>query len=180
MRCDTHHAIGLVVDIQERLLPHIHAHDALTARCAMLIRGLRILDVPILVTEQYVKGLGPTVPAIAEALETFTPYEKISFSCCGDGVFESHLVSHARHQIIVMGIEAHVCVQQTVLDLLASGNQVVVVEDCVSSRNANDKRVAIDRMRQAGAVITTAEAILFELLRQAGTETFKRISALVK
>lgn len=180
MRFDIHHSVGIVVDIQERLLPHIHDHEATTARCAMLIRGLRVLDVPLLITEQYVKGLGSTVPPIAEALGTYTASEKLTFSCCGDGAFESELLSLARHHVIVMGIEAHVCVQQTVLDLLATGNQVAVVEDCVSSRRENDKRVAIERMRQAGAIITTAESILFELLRKAGTDTFKQISALVK
>lgn len=180
MRFDVHHSVGVVIDIQERLFPHIHDHDALAVRCAMLIKGLRILDVPMLVTEQYVKGLGPTIPSIAEALGTFEPREKITFSCCGDGVFEGDLLSRTRHQVIVMGIETHVCVLQTVLDLLASGNQVMVIEDCVSSRRPSDKLVAIERMRQAGAVISTAESVLFELLRKAGTDTFKQISALVK
>jgi hypothetical protein len=180
MRLDLHNAIAIVVDIQERLYPHIHAHEAMAQRCAMLIRGLRILGVPIMVTEQYVKGLGRTIPEVADALGTYDAYEKISFSCCGDGTFESELVSHARHQVILMGIETHVCVLQTALDLLASGNTVVIVEDCVSSRRDGDKRVAIERIRHAGGIITTAESLLFELLRKAGTDTFKQISNLVK
>lgn len=180
MRLDLHNTIAVVVDVQERLYPHIHEHEAMARRCAMLIRGLRILEVPILVTEQYVKGLGKTIPIVAEALGEHDAYEKISFSCCGDGAFESELLSYARHQVVLMGIETHVCVLQTALDLLASGNTVVIVEDCVSSRTEVDKRVAIERIRHAGGIITTAESLLFELLRNAGTDTFKQISHLVK
>ena len=180
MILDRHQTQALCVDIQERLLPHIHGHDELVRRSATLIRGLRILDVPIIVTEQYTKGLGTTVPEIASALGTHQPIEKMSFSCCGNPDVEAALLGSRRHQIIVFGIEAHVCVQQTVLDLLAHGQKVVVIDDCVSSRSANDARVAIERMRQAGAVVSTMESVLFELLRVSGTQEFKSISALVK
>jgi len=177
---DRHRTLAICVDIQERLLPHIHGNQELTRRAATLIRGLRVLDVPIVVTEQYTKGLGTTVPEIADALGTYDPIEKMSFSCCGNPDVEATVLKKNRHQAIVFGIEAHVCVQQTVLDLIDRGQKVVVVDDCVSSRSANDARVAIERMRQAGAVISTMESVLFELLRVSGTQEFKTISALVK
>lgn len=180
MRLDVKHTQAICVDIQERLFPHIHEHDELARRCAILIQGLRLLNVPIIVTEQYVKGLGPTIPSISQALGEYNPIEKITFSCCGAPEVEAHVLGSNRHHVILFGIETHVCVQQTALDLLGQGRTVVVIEDCVSSRSVNDKLVAIERMRQAGAVITTMESVLFELLKQAGTETFKQISALVK
>ena len=180
MRLDAHHCMALCIDIQERLFPHIHDHDALADRCSRLIRGLQVLNVPITVTEQYVKGLGPTIASVREALGENEPLEKMTFSCCGVQAIEATVLGSRRHQVIIFGIETHVCVQQTVLDLLEQGQTVVVVEDCVSSRSANDKRVAIDRMRQQGAIITTMESLLFELLRVAGTDTFKAISAIVK
>lgn len=180
MTLDVKHTQAICVDIQERLFPHIHEHDELARRCAILIRGLRLLDLPVLVTEQYVKGLGPTIPSIQEALGEYTAIEKITFSCCGAPEVEARVLGGNRHRVILFGIETHVCVQQTALDLLGQGQTVVIIEDCVSSRSANDKRVAIERMREAGAVITTMESVLFELLKQAGTDTFKQISALVK
>lgn len=180
MILDAKHTQAICVDIQERLFPHIHGHDELARRCAILIRGLRLLDVPIVVTEQYVKGLGTTIESIREALGAYQPIEKITFSCCGAPEVEARILSGHRHHVILFGIETHVCVQQTALDLLSQGQTVIVIEDCVSSRNPNDKRIAIERMRQAGAVITTMESVLFEVLRQAGTDTFKQISALVK
>lgn len=180
MLLDRHHTLAMCVDIQERLLPHIHGHEELVRRSAILIKGLRVLNVPIVVTEQYTKGLGTTVPEIAAALGTYEPIEKMSFSCCGNPDVEAAVLGNNRHQIIVFGIEAHVCVQQTVLDLIAQGQKVVVLDDCVSSRSANDARVALERMRDAGAVISTMESVLFELLRVSGTQEFKSISALVK
>lgn len=180
MLLDRHHTLALCIDIQERLLPHIHGHEELVRRSSILIKGLRVLNVPIVVTEQYTKGLGTTVPEIAAALGTYDPIEKMSFSCCGNPKIEATVLGSNRHQFIVFGIEAHVCVQQTVFDLLAQGQKVVVLDDCVSSRSANDARVALERMRDAGAVISTMESVLFELLRVSGTQEFKSISALVK
>jgi nicotinamidase-related amidase len=180
MTLDIKHTQAICIDIQERLFPHINEHNELARKCAVLIRGLRVLDVPIMVTEQYVKGLGATIPVIHEALGDYSPIEKITFSCCGAPEVEAHVLNGHRTSVLLFGIETHVCVQQTALDLLAQGRKVVIIEDCVSSRSANDKRVAIERMRQAGAVITTMESVLFELLGQAGTEQFKQISALVK
>jgi len=171
---------AICIDIQERLFPHIHEYNELARRSAILIRGLQLLEVPIHVTEQYVKGLGETIPSIREALDEYDAIEKITFSCCGSTDIEANILGSSRHHVLLFGIETHVCVLQTALDLIEVGRTVIVVEDCVSSRSANDKRIAIERMRQHGAVITTMESILFEFLREAGTETFKKISALVK
>jgi nicotinamidase-related amidase len=173
-------SIGLVIDMQERLFPHIHDHDGLARRCSILIQGLTALGVPLIVTEQYVKGLGATIPAINDVVSEHPRFEKMTFSCCGDTTIAGALMGSARHTVIICGIEAHVCVLQTVLDLRSQGNTVVVVDDCVSSRRPHDKAIAIERMRTAGAVITTYESILFELCETSGTETFKTISRLVK
>ena len=180
MRIEKNHVTAIVVDLQERLFPHIHQHDILADRCAMFIKGLRILEIPIRVTQQYTKGLGPTIPSIVEALGEFDPLEKLNFSACAVSEIEADVLGGHGHQFILVGIETHICVQQTALDILSQGRGVIVVEDCVSSRRENDKRMAIERMRDAGAIITTAESVLFELLEKAGTDTFKEISALVK
>lgn len=180
MRLEVSKSIALVVDIQERLFPFIHENEALAARCALLIRGLRILEVPIVVTEQYTKGLGKTIGPISEAVGIEGRIEKIAFSCCGSDEVEARILAMARHQVVVMGIEAHVCVLQTVLDLRKQGQMAIVVEDCISSRRENDKRIAVERMRDVGAIITTAESLLFELLERAGTDMFKKISKLVR
>ncbi|RMG42801.1 MAG: hydrolase [Methanobacteriota archaeon] len=180
MRIHRHNAVAVVVDVQERLFPHIHQYEQLEKNLNILIQGLRILKVPLIVTQQYTRGLGPTIPSVAESLGEFEPLEKLAFSCCGDNGFLDALRKSERNQVILMGIETHVCVLQTALDLLTDNYQPIIVEDCVSSRKLNDKQVAIERMRQAGMVITTYESLLFELCQVAGTEEFKAISRLVK
>jgi len=180
MRIIKEETSAVVIDIQERLLPHIYEGDILLRNCLKLLAGLKILSVPIIITQQYTRGLGPTVPSIVELFPEFRYIEKISFSCCEEPAFEKEITLAVRQDIILCGIESHVCVLQTCLDLLAGGKRPVVVEDCVSSRNPNDKRIAIERMRQEGARITTLESILFELTRKAGNETFKSISGIVK
>lgn len=170
----------LVIDVQERLLPVMHDSELLIGNCQRLIEGACILNIPILITEQYPKGLGTTVPALKEVAGEFTPYEKLHFSCCGHLPFQETIEDMQREQILVCGIEAHVCVLQTTLDLLASDCQVHVVADAVSSRNKNNCQLALERMRGEGAVISTTESALFELLEQAGTASFKSISKLVR
>ncbi len=171
---------AVIIDFQERIFPAIHEHEMLTRNVPILIEGLKVLGIPILVTEQYVKGLGPTVAVIAGKLEGIPRVEKSSFSCCDEPKFMMELASSGRDQVIIAGIESHVCVLQTVIDLLHAGYHPVVAEDCISSRKPNDKKIALERMRREGAYITTYEAILFELLRHSGGETFKAISRLVK
>ena len=180
MRIPVCESVCLVIDIQEKLFPHMQDRDQLVLNCQKLIRGLSVLDVPFIVTEQYPKGVGSTIEPIKSIIPGADPLEKISFSCCGDEKFDSSLKNFHRKYIIIAGIEAHVCVLQTVLDLAEQGYQPVVIEDCISSRKLNDKIVAVQRMRQEGAIISTVESILFELCQQAGTETFKQISKMVK
>ncbi len=180
MRILKEQSAGLIIDVQEKLFPHIQEHELLARNTGILIEGLKILNVPLLVTEQYPKGLGYTIPEIKGALASPEPHEKLSFSCCDDPEIMVELNNLDRKNIIIAGIEAHVCVLQTAVDLLENGFQPVVIEDCVSSRKVGDKAVAIQRMRKEGVVISTVESILFELARVSGTEQFKAISRLVK
>ena len=180
MRILKEHAAGLVIDIQERLFPFISENEALTRNSLILVQGLQVLGIPVIVTEQYTRGLGPTIQPLKEVLNGLQPMEKMAFSCCDDQPFLKHLESLHKKFIIITGIESHVCVLQTTIDLLEMDYIPVVVEDCVSSRRLNDKAMAVNRMRRMGAIITTYESVLFELLRFSGTEEFKAISKLVK
>lgn len=180
MRINREECTGLVIDIQEKLFLHMDREDALLRKCLILLEGLQTLEVPVLITEQYPKGLGPTIPRIIEVLGTSRPIEKIAFSCCDEPDFQQQLEQTSRKTVIICGIEAHVCVLQTTVDLLSYGFLPVIVADCISSRNPEDKSVALDRMRAEGAIVATCESILFELARKAGTEEFKAISRLVK
>jgi nicotinamidase-related amidase len=180
MRILIEESAAVIIDIQEKLLPHIFEGENILRNCHKLIEGLQILSVPIIITQQYSKGLGSTVPSISQRIPEFTHIEKISFSCYDEPSFRRQLTDSGRQFIILCGIESHVCVLQTCLDLLDAGLIPVVVEDCVSSRKPNDKRIAIERMRQEGARITTLESLLFELTRLAGNDTFKSISMIVK
>jgi len=180
MRILREDAVAVVIDFQEKLVPLMHEREALLKNAGVLIRGFHTLGVPILVTQQYTKGLGATVPEIREALGLFEPVEKLAFSCHDEPAFRKKFDAAGKSHVLVCGIEAHVCVLQTVLDLKAAGFRPVLVEDCVSSRHANDKRVAVERAVASGAIITTCESVLFELLRRAGTPELKAISNLVK
>jgi nicotinamidase-related amidase len=170
----------LIIDFQEKIFPFIHENEKLLKNVLILINGLKTLEVPLIVTEQYTKGLGPTIGPVAEALGNIHRVEKSSFSCCGEPRFNMELATSGKENVIIAGIESHVCVLQTVIDLEHQGYKPIVVEDCISSRNPNDKIIAIQRMRQEGAIVTTFESILFELLRNSGSEAFKAISKLVK
>jgi nicotinamidase-related amidase len=171
---------GLVIDIQEKLFPFISGNETLARNSGILIQGLQALKIPILVTEQYTKGLGLTIQPIQQYLAGEQAIEKLAFSCCDDQPFLAKLSALNKKFVVITGIESHVCVLQTTIDLLEHNFIPVIVEDCVSSRNLNDKQMAIDRMRRSGAIITTYESVLFELLRFSGTEEFKAISRLVK
>jgi len=180
MRINREACVGLVIDIQEKLFPHMDQKDELLKRCLILLEGLQVLKVPLLLTEQYPKGLGSTLKQLSAAMARNHPIEKIAFSCCDEPSFQNSLDQLSLNTLIICGIEAHVCVLQTVVDLIGSGYKPVVVADCISSRNADDKRIALERMRAEGAMITTCESILFELARVAGTDQFKAISRLIK
>jgi len=180
MRILKEDSIGLVIDIQEKLFPHIDQDQIFLHNTSILLKGLESLGISVIFTEQYPKGLGPTLQELKACITHFKPVEKISFSCCDEETFLDELKDSGKRNIIICGIEAHVCVLQTVLDLLNRGYIPVVIADCVSSRKREDKIIALERMRQEGAVISSYESILFELARIAGTDTFKTISKLVK
>ena len=169
----------LIIDIQARIIKVMRNHEKLVENVTKLIKGAKIIDIPIYYTEQYPKGLGCTLEEIKNEFEN-KAVEKLTFSCIGaNGLFEE-LKKRNINQIIVCGIESHVCVQQTVLDLLENGFQVNLPVNAVSSRFKIDYKTAINRMEKNGAEITTVESILFELIETSGTKEFKGISALIK
>ena len=170
----------LIIDIQEKILAVMQNPEMVVANTIKLIKGFKVLRLPIFYTEQYPKGLGSTAIQIANELEGLTPIQKMSFSCFGADDLFKRLSDNNVSQVVVAGIESHVCVQQTVLDLLANNLQVNLAADAVSSRKEIDYKMALERMRNNGAEITTSEAVLFELLNVCGTEEFKAISKIVK
>lgn len=169
-----------VIDIQERLLPTIFESERVVRNTVRLIKGALALGIPVLVTEQYKKGLGATTPAVAAEIADLPLMEKVVFSACGAAGFEKALKKRKVSDVIVCGIEAHVCVSQTCLDLLDKGYRVFVVVDAISSRTTDNHFIAVERMRDAGGVVVSTEMVLFELLEKAGTDEFKQILALVK
>jgi nicotinamidase-related amidase len=173
----------LVVDVQEKLIRAVPAHRRIIWNIRRLIDGAKILGVPVLATEQYPQGLGPTTPELAALLSTVLPGgvpAKVGFSCLACDAVAARLAGDDRSKILLAGIEAHVCIQQTALDLLAAGKSVYVAVDAIGSRFALDEKVALQRMQSCGATLTTTEAALFEWCQAAGTPQFKQISALVR
>ncbi|MBI5863979.1 MAG: hydrolase [Planctomycetes bacterium] len=170
----------VVVDIQERLLPHINQHECVVEQSVKMLQAAAVLDVPVLLSEQYRAKLGPTAKPIRDAISAATEIEKMAFSVCRDATAGEAILKRGRSQVLLLGIETHVCVQQTALDLLARGMTPVVLADAVSSRRRLDREIAIERMRSAGAVITTVESAIFELLELSGTDLFRRILPIVR
>ncbi len=170
----------LVIDVQARLLPAVHERQRVIDNVRRLTAGAQIFDVPILVSEQYPKGLGPTAAALEPLPDAALRCEKTAFSCVRDAAWREAWGALDRPQAVVVGIEAHVCVLQTAIDLLGRASQVFVVADAISSRTPQNHRLALDRMRQDGARIVSAEMVLFEWAERAATDRFRRISELVK
>lgn len=170
----------LVVDIQERLLPAMHEKERVAQNAIRLVKGASVLGLTAWVTEQYRKGLGGTIPEIVAAMPDFKPIEKMAFSACqADGLLEA-LRARETENVLLCGIECHVCVCMTCLDLIAQGFKPFIVADAVSSRTSENCGIGIERMRQAGAVIVSTEMALFELLDRADASAFKQILNLVK
>jgi nicotinamidase-related amidase len=166
----------IVVDLQEGFRKAIPDFERIAKATATLVEGAQAIGIPIVVTEQYPKGLGETAAEVADRLpEGAEPLEKVCFSAAEADDFDLG----GRDQALVSGIEAHVCVNQTVLDLLESGTEVQVAEDAVASRFEQNKRVGLQKMERAGAVLTSVETALFELLGRAGTDQFKRVQKLI-
>lgn len=170
----------LIIDIQDRILPVISNNERVVEYTLKLIKGFKVMGLPIYYTEQYPKGLGPTAKAILDELGDIKPFDKMSFSCSGAGDLFEEFKNTKLSQIVVCGVESHVCVQQTVLDLIENNFQVNLAADAVSSRKEIDYQTAIQRMRQHGVEVTTTESILFELLNVCGTPQFKEVSKIVK
>ncbi|MGD8642590.1 MAG: hydrolase, partial [Gammaproteobacteria bacterium] len=171
----------VLVDLQTRLLKVMSNRSKLLRNCEILIKAANILSVPILATEQYPKGLGTTDPALSDIWpDNMQPVAKTCFSCCGSDNFKKTLTDINKDQVILAGIEAHVCVLQTALDLLKDGKQVFVVADAVDSRSADNKQLALDRLRQSGAIVIPTESVLFEWLQDATHENFKSVTALIR
>lgn len=168
----------LIVDVQEKLMPLIPDHERIVWNVRRLIDGAKILGVPVVATEQYPKGLGPTVKELAERLGNVP--EKLLFSCRECGQIFADLTARGIYKILVVGIESHVCIQQTVLDLLSAGLRVYLAVDAIGARFLVDHEIALRRMDSAGATLTTTESALFEWCEVAGTPEFKQISSLVR
>ena len=180
MRITKENTIGLIIDIQERLFPVMDEKEKLLKNCEILIRGLTELNIPLLVSQQYTKGLGETLPEIKELIVDFQPIEKLDFSCHDVPEIRAKLQELNARNIIICGIESHVCVLQTAVDMKDAGLNPIVVMDCVSSRTKENIHLASDRFYREGIMTTSYESILFELTRVAGTSEFKAISKLVK
>jgi nicotinamidase-related amidase len=172
----------IVVDIQEKLLPPIWQRDQMVRNSQLLIRLARILNMPAIVTTQYAKGLGNTTPEIASLLPESAPIDKLMFSCFGSDVFCSMLkrLPGQRTTVLLCGMEAHICVMQTALAALREGYLVHVASDAVSSRTESNWRIGLDRMRAAGAVISSAEMMIYELLRSSGAPAFREMLPYLK
>ena len=173
----------LLIDVQEKLMPVIEDSSWTIARCGLLLEAAREMDIPLLASEQYRKGLGETVAALKEKIGSAPLLEKMHFSCCEDDAMMAHIEAarqKGRRQCVLAGVESHICVMQTALDLKARSFDVYVAADAVSSRRADDKDAAMKRLRHENISVITSEMAVFEWLGVSGTESFKKISKLVK
>lgn len=173
-------AICVVVDLQEKLLPAMHDAKTVEENNIKLLKGMKALGIPTVVTQQYTKGIGETVASVKEVLGAFEHIEKTSFSCMGEPEFCKAIESFDKGTVILTGIEAHICVEQTAIDLIKEGYNVALVTDCIQSRNPQNKERSILRLANAGVIITTYESVLYELLENSKAAEFKAISAIVK
>jgi len=173
-------SVLMIIDIQERLVNAMQVKDSVIGNCLHLIELAKMIAMPVVVTEQYPKGLGRTIEEIKKALPDYQPIEKVSFSCCGEQGFIDKLHALKRRTIIMTGMETHVCVLQTCIELLNQGFNVHLVKDAVCSRTKENWNTGVEFMRDAGAVISCTETVLFQLLKVAGTEEFKAISKRIK
>ena len=176
----TDNSVLLVIDVQEKVFRAINQKERLLDNLQRLIKGIKVLEIPILLTEQYPQGLGTTIPEIAQLLLDSKPIPKICFSCCGDAGFLQELKKLNRKQVLIAGIESHVCVYQTDADLFAADYEVYTVSDAIFSRTDQNRDIGLKMMTQLGAKLTSTEAALFELLKVAKSDKFKAISQIVK
>jgi len=177
---DKENTVLLIVDIQDKLAAVMTEKEKVIMNNLHLIELAKMLHMPVMVTEQYPKGLGTTVPDIREALPSYRPVEKMTFDCCGQPMFLEELKEHKKSSVILTGMETHICVLQTCIGLLKNGINVHVVQDAICSRSKENWAAGIEFMREAGAIITCTETVLFQLLKVAGTDAFKVISKRIK
>ena len=170
----------IVVDIQEKLAHRMPDKEKVLKNSGKLIQVTRRLEIPVIVTEQYPKGLGRIVPELESLVMDTEPIDKISFSCCLEDRFINALAIENRNHILITGMEAHICVMQTALDLVNNGYTAGVVQDAVCSFHQNDMDIALERMHAAGVILVTTEMVIYELLRKAGTEDFKALLPMLK
>jgi nicotinamidase-related amidase len=175
-------SVLLIIDPQTKLMPAIFEADRVVKNCVVLLKLCEILSIPTIVTTQYAKGLGPLVPEVACELPGITPIDKTSFGCFGDENFVVHLkdIGAGRDTLLVAGVESHVCVTQTVLAALNAGYTVHVARDATSSRTRENWEAGLHRMDHAGAVLSSTEMMIYELLGKSGTQEFKAILPLLK
>jgi nicotinamidase-related amidase len=176
----TDNTVLLIVDVQGKLAHLMQDKEILFNNISKTIKGAQVLDIPIILAEQYPAGLGPTIPEVAGLFEKPNAISKTSFSCCGEDRFMQVLNALHPENVLVAGIETHVCVYQTIRDLIKAGFAVQIIADAVSSRTKDNKRIGLKKSIKAGAEITSVETVLFELLRVAGGEKFKNILEIVK
>jgi isochorismate hydrolase len=177
---EVNQAVLVIIDVQEKLARVIHEKEVLVSNLQKLVKGMTVLEVPIIITEQYPQGLGPTVTEIISLLPDVSPISKTVFSCWNEEKFVTMLKALHRTQVLVSGIEGHICVYQTTFDLVANGFEAYAVTDTISSRTPENRQLSFEMMKQAGARLTGTEAVLFELLKVAQGEKFKKISQIVK
>lgn len=180
MRIQKDDVIALVIDFQEKLVPAIHEKETILQNSALLIRGLKTLNIPLVVTQQYTKGLGDTVEEITTATGKVEAMDKRTFSAYENDAIRRKIETSGRETILLCGTEAHVCVLQTLIDLREADYQVVLITDCIGSRRMKDKEAAIQRAIFEGAIVTSYEQILFELTRKGDTPLFKEMLQIIK
>ena len=177
---DRNRSVLVVIDIQERLFPHVFQNRQMLVRVELLLEAARVMQIPVLLTEQYPKGLGRTIEEISKAIPDTAPLEKMDFSCVPAPGFREALKFYHRDQILLAGIETHVCVTQTALDLASQGESVFVVADATASRRELDAQLALERLSRSGLTVVTAESVVFEWLRRAGTDEFRAMQPKLK
>lgn len=176
---DEHNCVLLIIDIQEKFKDIIQDAEVVIKNMSRLIKAANILKIPVIYTEQYPQGIGPTVEVLKEDLASASYFEKIYFSCCKDNNFMGHLKLLNKKQVLVCGVETHICVNKTVHDLLEAGYSAHVIRDAVSSRSELNLQVGIDKMRDSGAIISCVEMALFEIMMHSKHEKFKEVQKLI-
>lgn len=173
-------SVLLIVDVQEKLASKMEERDRITDNIKKLIFSFSTLNLPVIITEQYPNGLGRLIPPLRESMVKYCPIEKITFSCFGEDLFVSELKRLKAKNLVITGMETHICILQTALDALQQGYKVHLPEDAVCSQRKSDWQVGIEKMQRAGVIITSTETLIFELLERADTPEFKAISKIIK